>query len=158
MDRRSFLTATLLLAVPACGYLEGPAGNLPCDEASIEYVVMFGGGTDKLVDPAARPTVTGLMHVGGTALNTVLSRSLTGCNRVPSIVWHQTNPDVATLAGGLVTARSPGVTQVTATVMLGARTSEATLFWCQRSPTGAPDLFSVDQCTWIPMSGIQVVP
>jgi len=81
------------------------------------------------------------------------------CGVSPSVTWHLTNPEVVRVTAGmdaLMTAIAPGHTQISATVRYEGRTSEAMLFWCQRPPGSAP--FPASECTWIPMSGVRVVP
>jgi hypothetical protein len=150
MDRvmPRLVLVTLCLALPACP----PGVEGPVCEDSVEWIIEFPRRSSSLVDAEARPTVLGLLHVGDSVQLELWPRVFDCLFSRPSAIWHQTNSDVATLSSnGLLSARSPGVTQVMATVTYGQRTSEAPLSWC-------PVRDNAGLCNWIAMSGIQVVP
>jgi alpha-tubulin suppressor-like RCC1 family protein len=91
-----------------------------------------GGGSDAtapatqlssvLVDPS-----TATMAVGGSRTFTATPRSAEGLSLTPaSLTWSSSNPAVATVAAGVVSAVSAGIASITATATLAGRTAQGT--------------------------------
>ena len=147
-----------VLALSGC--IDAGIGTCTPTGPSVDFRIHYP--SRRVVDPDARPTVEGLLRVGEVHSLTVTTLDGEFCGTSPAVTWNLTDPAVARIAGGedaLLTATSPGHTDVTATVRFGGRVSEARLSWCQPPGGGTPaSPFPASECTWIPMSGIRVVP
>ena len=149
--------AALVLALPGC--IDVGIGGCTM-HPSFRAILLVPA--DGLANPNARPTVEGQVAVGSEhPLEIRAIGDYTFCGEDPDVTWHLTNPEAVRIEGrrpidSQLRAIAPGHTQITATVVYGGETSEATLFWCQPPPGG--DQLPRSQCTWIPMSGVRVVP
>jgi hypothetical protein len=158
---RSLLRATvgvaLVLALPGC--LDVGIGGCTMHPS---FRAILSVPADDLANPNARPSVEGQVAVGSQhPLEIRAIGDSTFCGEDPDVSWHLTNPEAVRIEGrraidSVLTAIAPGHTQISATVVYGGATSEVTLSWCQPPPGG--DQMPRSQCTWIPMSGVRVVP